>query len=178
MVSMIEGIIMSSNFNLNTKNNNEWLTPPELITSLGNFDLDPCSPIIRPWDTASKHYTVEDNGLMLPWVGRVWLNPPYGRVTFDWLNRLAEHKSGIALIFARTETKGFHGEIWNRAKSIFFFKGRLSFYYVTGEKGQPANAPSCLISYSAFDSWAITMAQKQKSIQGKHVFLNAGRRMP
>ena len=29
----------------------EWLTPPEIIKSLGEFDLDPCSPINRPWAT-------------------------------------------------------------------------------------------------------------------------------
>jgi hypothetical protein len=36
----------------------EWLTPPEIIKSLGEFDLDPCSPINRPWDTAKNHYTI------------------------------------------------------------------------------------------------------------------------
>ena len=41
----------------------EWLTPPEIIKALGPFDLDPCSPINRPWDTARKHYTIENNGL-------------------------------------------------------------------------------------------------------------------
>jgi hypothetical protein len=25
----------------------EWLTPPEIIAALGQFDLDPCSPINR-----------------------------------------------------------------------------------------------------------------------------------
>lgn len=27
---------------------NEWLTPPDLLATLGPFDLDPCSPINRP----------------------------------------------------------------------------------------------------------------------------------
>jgi hypothetical protein len=51
------------NFNTNTKNNDEWLTPPEIIKSLGVFDLDPCSSIIRPWNTAIKHYNINDDGL-------------------------------------------------------------------------------------------------------------------
>jgi len=29
---------------------------------------------VRPWDTAAKHYTINDNGLQQPWAGRVWLN--------------------------------------------------------------------------------------------------------
>ena len=48
----------------------EWLTPPEILRALGAFDLDPCSPINRPWDTAARHYNINDNGLALPWEGR------------------------------------------------------------------------------------------------------------
>jgi len=140
------------NFNTNTKNNDEWLTPPELIKSLGCFDLDPCSPIKRPWDTAINHFTISDDGLCLPWKGRVWLNPPYGRETFKWIKKLSEHKKGIALLFSRTETIGFHSEVWDKAHSVFFFKGRLKFHYVTGERGDASNAPSCLVSYSPKDT--------------------------
>ena len=139
------------NFNTNTANNDEWLTPPEIIRLLGPFDLDPCAPVIRPWPTAKTHYTKEDDGLKLPWLGRVWLNPPYGRQTFLWLEKLAEHKSGIALIFARTETRGFHETIWQKAMGVFFFRGRLCFHHVSGEKGGAANAPSCLVTYSRED---------------------------
>lgn len=140
------------NFNTNTKNNDEWLTPPEIIKSLGEFDLDPCSPVNRPWDTAKVHYSILDDGLKMPWEGRVWLNPPYGKDTFKWMEKLSVHKNGIALIFARTETRGFHEQIWSKAHSVFFFKGRLSFYYVDGTKGTAANAPSCLVSYSRNDT--------------------------
>lgn len=35
--------------------NDEWLTPPNIIINLGPFDLDPCAPVIRPWNTAIKH---------------------------------------------------------------------------------------------------------------------------
>lgn len=37
-------IRMISNFNTNTNNNDEWLTPRWLLELLGEFDLDPCSP--------------------------------------------------------------------------------------------------------------------------------------
>lgn len=89
----------------------EWLTPPEVIAALGgadSFDLDPCSPIERPWPTARRHLTIVDNGLIQPWDGRVWLNPPYSTsVIGQWLARLADHNRGVALIFARTETDAF-----------------------------------------------------------------------
>lgn len=143
---------MTANFNTNTKNNDEWLTPLSIIENLGEFDLDPCSPINRPWDTAAKHYTMEDDGLKQKWEGRVWCNPPYGRETFKWIDKLATHGTGTALIFARTETIGFHEQIWQRAKGIFFFKGRIKFHYVDGTEGGPANAPSCLVSYGEDDT--------------------------
>lgn len=108
---------MSKDFNTVTKGHDEWLTPKFITDSLGSFDLDPCSPIVRPWDTAKQHYSELDDGLSKPWSGRVWCNPPYGRETFTWLNKLSAHGNAIALIFARTETKGFHEEIWNKAQS-------------------------------------------------------------
>jgi hypothetical protein len=126
----------------------EWLTPPEIITALGYFDLDPCSPIVRPWPTARRHYTIEDDGLCQRWRGRVWLNPPYGPQTGIWLQRLAEHGDGIALVFARTETEMFHRWGWQEAQGMLFFKGRLHFYNVKGERSKlNAGAPSVLIAY-------------------------------
>jgi hypothetical protein len=126
----------------------EWLTPPEIIRALGEFDLDPCAPISRPWDTAAKHFTILDNGLMQTWFGRVWLNPPYGNKTGFWLKRLAEHGDGIALIFARTETHAFFECVWDIADAIFFFKGRLKFFHVSGKPAKGSGgAPSCLIAY-------------------------------
>jgi hypothetical protein len=83
---------------------NVWLTPPALIRVLGHFDLDPCTPIRRPRDTADRHYTESDDGLPQPWEGRIFLNSPYGTETFRWIRRFAEHKRGVALIFAGTDT--------------------------------------------------------------------------
>ena len=64
----------------------EWLTPPGIVKAVGPFDLDPCAPISRPWNTAENHLTIEDDGLNSEWNGRVWCNPPYSRATIDeWL---------------------------------------------------------------------------------------------
>ena len=90
----------------------EWLTPPWIIQKLGKFDLDPCAPINPPWSTAAHHYSILDDGLTAPWTGRVWMNPPYGRSTGPWMRRLVRHGNGIALIFARTETKLFFEYVW------------------------------------------------------------------
>ena len=57
----------------------DWLTPPEILQALGPFDLDPCASLYQPWRTATKQYTIEDDGLKKEWRGRVWCNPPYSR---------------------------------------------------------------------------------------------------
>lgn len=130
--------------------NDEWLTPPEIISALGQFDLDPCAPVVRPWDTAEKHYTVNDDGLENEWNGRVWLNPPYGPMTARWLYRLANHGNGIALIFARTETEMFVRNVWERADAVMFIHGRLYFHHVDGTRARAnSGAPSCLVAYGA-----------------------------
>lgn len=85
----------------------EWLTPPHVLEQLGVFDLDPCSPVNRPWDTAKYHMTINDDGMSKKWEGRVFCNPPYGTQTKHWLDKCAEHGNCIALVFARTETKMF-----------------------------------------------------------------------
>lgn len=126
----------------------EWLTPPEVIQALGPFDLDPCSPEVRPWDTAHNHYTKSQDGLSLPWFGFVWCNPPYGQEAWRWLDKLAAHRSGIGLIFARTETDGFRRTVWDKADAILFLHGRLTFHHVDGSKASAnGGAPSALIAY-------------------------------
>lgn len=126
----------------------DWLTPPHIIEELGPFDLDPCSPVIRPWDTAKNYYNAIDNGLWQPWFGRVWLNPPYGRETVKWMHRLSAHGNGIALIMARTETNMFFAHVWQKAQGILFLRGRISFHHVDGSLSKHnCGAPSVLVAY-------------------------------
>lgn len=144
----------------------EWLTPPEIIHSLGEFDLDPCSPVNRPWDTAKTHYS--DYGLLKDWFGRVWLNPPYGRHIDDWMDRLSLYGNGIALIFARTETEMFFRCVWGRADAVLFIKGRLFFYTVDGVQAKSnSGAPSVLVAYGDNNVSAL----EGSGIEGKFIKL-------
>ena len=130
-----------------------WLTPPHVLQALGEFDLDPCSSLDRPWDTAKRHLTIEDDGLAQEWSGRVWCNPPYGPGLAPFLRRLADHEDGgTALVFARTETRAFFDYVWDRATAIFFIKGRLKFHKPDGSLGGTAGSPSVLIAYGERDA--------------------------
>jgi len=125
-----------------------WLTPPEIIAALGPFDLDPCAAVGQPWDTAHRHFTVENDGLTQEWSGFVWCNPPFGPEAETWLRRLADHGDGIGLVPARTETRWFVSTVWAAADAVLFLHGRPHFHYPTGERGKAnSGAPICLIAY-------------------------------
>lgn len=134
-----------------------WLTPPHITSALGEFDLDPCSA--PDWPTAKRHIILPEDGLTADWSGRVWLNPPYGMAAWTWLDKLATHGQGTALIFARTETAGFVAQVWRKATAILFLHGRLHFHYPDGRRA-PANsgAPSCLVAYGESDAQALQSA--------------------
>lgn len=158
----------------------EWLTPPWLLHALGPFDLDPCAPVNRPWDTAADHYTHFDDGLIKPWAGFVWLNPPYGRQTGAWLEKLANHPDGgIALIFARTETDMFWRWCWGEADTMLFLRGRLHFHSVDGYRA-PANAgaPSVLVGYGDTAYQRLRDAHFSGKIRGAHLDHRAWRVAP
>lgn len=128
---------------------NEWYTPPHIFHALDlRFDLDPCAPRGGvDWIPAERHYSVHDDGLSQPWEGRVWLNPPYGPHTAKWLGRLVEHGDGIALVFARTDTRWCQAAM-RAAETICFVDKRLRFIngkdYLTQ---QNADSPSLLLAY-------------------------------
>ena len=129
-----------------------WLTPPEIIAALGPFDLDPCFGAPRPWSTAQEHYGPDDcnglGGLHGEWRGMVWCNPPYDAQAWTWLERLATHGNGIALIFARTEVEQFHRQVWEKATALLFLEGRLYFHHPDGRRAaHNGGAPSVLVAY-------------------------------
>lgn len=131
------------------KRNDRWLTPLALIEKLGAFDLDPAGAPGHP--TANEVWTPEEigDGLSLPWSGRVWLNPPYGREMRAWVEHLAQHGDGVAIIPARTDTALFQECVFGVASAINFMKGRVRFETPTGQVTDPAAFPTCLVAYGA-----------------------------
>jgi hypothetical protein len=120
---------------------------------------------------ATVHYTKEDDGLALPWGGRVWCNPPYGNKAGLFLKKLKDHGNGVALIFARTETKAWKDHIWGGASGVMFVYGRLKFCRPDGSQGESAGAPSALIAYGEENA---QMLQEYASRTGKGKFIRLG----
>lgn len=127
---------------------NTWFTPREILSPLGTFDLDPCSQTFRPFDTAIRHVCEDEGkcGLSTEWEGRVWLNPPYGKTIKKWLDKLAAHGNGVALVFARVETT-WAQEALERADAVNFLRGRISFIRADGGESSNAGMGSMLLAF-------------------------------
>lgn len=121
-----------------------WSTPQSIVDLLaadyGPFDLDPCCRVETA--KAPKFYTPSDNGLVQPWTGRVWLNPPYSKPA-PWLEK-ARHETRkghcsvvVALLPVRTDTRWFHNLV-NGVAEIRFLPGRIKWI---GWQGTPIPNP-------------------------------------
>lgn len=128
------------------------ITPKWILDRLGRFDLDPAAADPRPWDCAETSFTELDNGLALPWTGRVWLNPPFDRTNVaHWIRRLAEHGRGTALLHARTEAEWFE-PVWASASGILFLADRIKFCRPDGsEHPHNSGAPPVLVAFGDYD---------------------------
>ena len=121
---------------------NEWYTPAKYIEAarqvMGRIDLDPASCYDANLTVkANQYYDKTSNGLMQPWYGCVWLNPPYGRTEGRncsnleaFTRRLIFHyeegliEQAIYLTYVDTSTRWFQLCF---AYPICFCKGRVSF---------------------------------------------------
>ena len=117
----------------------EWYTPAVYIdaarTCMGNIDLDPAScEAANAIVQADRFYTLEDDGLVQPWVGRVWLNPPWtSKDMAGFVDRFAAHDHGCILVNTVTETK--YGQILLQACPVVcFHAGRINFASPNGQK--------------------------------------------
>lgn len=125
----------------------EWRTPLNLLEGyvyrFAPVDLDPCSADSHV--NAKRYYTEAENGLIQPWHGFVFMNPPYGREVGNWCEKAAseavDDTTVIGLLPGRVDTQWFHDHVFSKAKAVVFIKGRLTFEGAVN--GAPF--PSCLV---------------------------------
>ena len=153
---------MNTSFERSANTTDEWYTPIEIVNALGSFDLDPCSPTHRLWDTAKRHITPEEDGLKTPWGGvRVWLNPPYSRPLIErFVEKMVENNNGIALLFNRCDSKMFQDLIFPNATAIMFLRP-------DGTQGDSPGCGSVLIAFGEENAVAL----EKSNIPGKFIRL-------
>ena len=121
----------------------------------GMFDLDPSSPTrnkrIAPVK-ARKHYTVEDDGLSLPWCGSVFCNPPFKKLA-PWLQKAHDEAAcGVGpilmLIPFRPNTKAWMAYVAYKADVISLL-GRMNFSENGNQlPGRGAPMAMCLVVWN------------------------------
>lgn len=149
-----------------------WLTPLDFLKKLGNFDLDPCAMVNQPWRTATVQYTIYDQGLYQNWVGRVWLNPPFGPNVKKWVKKLSEHGNGLALLIAGTDKKYFQKYVWDKADGIFFLADKITFWTMEGIPGKATfYLPLVLVAYGRNNVEAICASGIRGNLIENHLRL-------
>ena len=117
----------------------EWATPPDLFERLDRefrFTLDVCATHQNA--KCRRYFTRKEDGLVQPWSGNVWMNPPYGRGIDQWVAKAAS--SGVrcvCLLPVRSDTRWWHAYVM-RASEIRLLTRRLSFEGSTNKAPFPA----------------------------------------
>jgi site-specific DNA-methyltransferase (adenine-specific) len=128
---------------------NEWETPWKLYNYLDDifkFSLDPCCT--KKNAKNSKFYTEEDDGLSKSWANEVvFMNPPYGGHTADWLKKAVAEKENnattVCLIVSSSDRSYWHEIIDKEADEIWFLRGRIKF----GESKSTAPFASAIVIF-------------------------------
>lgn len=128
---------------------NEWETPQWFFDELNKefcFTLDPCS---NGNHKCNKFFTMVEDGLIQDWSQEiVFMNPPYGGHTGDWIKKAKESAEKgatvVCLIVSSTDRSYWHDYIFPFAKQIRFIRGRLSF----GKAKSTAPFASAIVIFS------------------------------
>ncbi len=119
-----------------------------VIACMGAIDLDPCSNSREiPNVPAARHYTAQDNGLLLPWEGRVFLNPPFGYEVERWFSKLylerLEGRTMEAIILwkSATETAAWK-TLTQLSCRVCFPSARIRFVGPQGNESGPTFSPA------------------------------------
>jgi ParB family chromosome partitioning protein len=112
--------------------------------TLGGIDLDPASSAIAQERVqAARYYTKEEDGLAHDWAGTVWLNPPYGALMAQFLDKLVHHydagevTAGIILVSLHAISAGWTALLFD-ANLMCFTDHRIPF---KRDDGQPPSTP-------------------------------------
>jgi ParB family chromosome partitioning protein len=126
----------------------EWYTPARYLEPvravLGSIDCDPASSeTAQATVGAGCYYTADNDGLSKPWIGTVFLNPPYdlGRVTQFVDKLIAEYGAGrttaaIVLVNAQTSAEWF-SRLLSVAAAVCYPDHRIRFLDAEGRPGSP-----------------------------------------
>jgi hypothetical protein len=126
----------------------DWYTPETYMTCIraalgGRIDLDPASHVIANRIVkATSFFTRDQNGLIQPWSGRVYLNPPFSSWP-DWVDKVLSEvgtvEAMVLLGAARTLTAQYFEPLLRRADAFCIISGRTPFWGIAVESDSPTD---------------------------------------
>lgn len=140
----------------------DWYTPRYIFDALGEqFDLDVAAPRLGPRHVpASDWHCDTTDGLIAPWSGFVWMNPPFGHQSTKrkWLARFFDHGNGIALLPDRTSAPWWQ-EYAPRASAVLFIAPKVKFERPDGTRGEQSGTGTTLFAAGERGADALMRAQ-------------------
>lgn len=130
----------------NVIDSDDWYTPAWIFDGLGvTFDIDVAAPDGGAANVpALDHFTVADDGLLQPWFGVVWCNPPYSDPK-PWCTKWAAHEpGGCILIRADLSTSGPFAA-YSAADAIYVPAKRLQFVSGSGHASGAVNFSTVML---------------------------------
>ena len=128
----------------------EWETPADFFAMLDaefGFTLDVCATAANA--KCERYFTKADDGLIQPWEGVCWMNPPYGKEIGRWVEKAykasLDGATVVCLIPARTDTAYWH-DYAMRADEVRLVRGRLAFGG-TAKRGHNAPFPCAVVVF-------------------------------
>ena len=124
--------------------NDDWYTPAWIFEKMGlEFDIDVSAPPGGiSWIPAKRHFTMAEDGLLQPWEGRVWMNPPFSKMT-PWADKFREHRNGVALL-PLTKNR-WSQSVWESDARMVMLPSDLKF--MKGGKPMGMFLPSLLVAF-------------------------------
>lgn len=149
--------INNEHFRTSFTGDNEWYTPIEHIEAvrkaMGSIDLDPAtSEFGQSRIRAGEYYTSEMNGLLLPWHGNIFLNPPYSQpLIYQFIEKAVSEWTEENIIQAIILTHNYTDTAWfhlaeSVALNLCFTKGRVKFEKADGTIAAPTQG-SCFFYF-------------------------------
>ena len=112
----------------------EIFTPKWIFDALNvQFDLDVASsdnPLVQV--PTHKFYTINDDSLNQEWIGNVWMNPPFSKVT-PWIEKWIDHANGFCLVPLSSNGKWVN-RLWESNAALTYLPPNLAF--IGGLDGQ------------------------------------------
>lgn len=117
-----------------------WYTPTWMVDAarlvLGSIDTDPATcAAAQAIVQAKTWYTATENGLVQPWHGRVWCNPPYSD-PLPWVARMTAlyqaHTIDAGMMLLNCSCSPSWAQLlWRHATAVCLLGKRINFWHPT-----------------------------------------------